>query len=263
MVESPGAATGVDPGTASRREVWGFWASAGFGVLTFMGTIVVQVVMLAGFAAYEEFAGPGLGNFQAFADSLESNGLLVAVATIASAVVTTPLILFFAWLRRGLPVGAYLGWVRPDGWKAATWLGWTVGLLVATDLLSWLLGRPIVSDFQMDAYRSAGVLPLLWIAFVVAAPWSEELLFRGFLLEGFRRSRLGPAGAVLLTSLIWTVLHAQYGLYELSHIFLLGIILGAARLSTGSLKVPMALHAVVNLIATIETHLAVSAGIGP
>ena len=88
-------------------------------------------------------------------------------------------------------------------------------------------------------------------------------MFRGFLLEGFRRSRLGPAGAVLLTSLIWTVLHAQYGLYELTHIFLLGIILGAARLSTGSVKVPMALHAVVNLIATIETHLAMSAGIGP
>ena len=47
-------------------------------------------------------------------------------------------------------------------------------------------------------------------------PVFEELFFRGFLLEGFRRTFLGTTGAVVLTSLLWAVIHTQYDLYYMA-----------------------------------------------
>ncbi|HDN26885.1 MAG TPA: CPBP family intramembrane metalloprotease [Thioploca sp.] len=92
----------------------------------------------------------------------------------------------------------------------------------------------------------------MWFAIVVAAPLFEEIFFRGFLFAGFQSSRLGNTGAILLTSLAWTVIHLQYEIYELSIVFVLGIILGIARLMSQSLYVPIAIHAFANLLATIE-----------
>jgi uncharacterized protein len=86
----------------------------------------------------------------------------------------------------------------------------------------------------------------------VDKPLFEEIFFRGFLFAGFQSSRLGNTGAILLTSFAWTVIHLQYEIYEMSIVFVLGIVLGIARLMTQSLYVPIAIHAVANLLATIE-----------
>ncbi len=48
------------------------------------------------------------------------------------------------------------------------------------------------------------------------------------------------------------MIHLQYEIYELSIVFVLGIILGIARLMSQSLYVPIAIHAFANLLATIE-----------
>ena len=77
-------------------------------------------------------------------------------------------------------------------------------------------------------------------------------MFRGFLFQGLMCSRLGPTGAVLLTSLLWAVIHLQYGPVEITFIFLLGVVLGCIRLKTGSIWTPFLVHAVSNLIATVE-----------
>jgi membrane protease YdiL (CAAX protease family) len=96
---------------------------------------------------------------------------------------------------------------------------------------------------------------LIWLALIVAAPLFEETFFRGFLFKGFESSFIGPSGAVLATAGLWAVIHAQYNLYEMTIIFCLGLLLGGARRATGTLSVPLALHAVVNLVATIEAAL--------
>jgi len=50
-------------------------------------------------------------------------------------------------------------------------------------------------------------------------------------------------------------MHSQYNSYEMATIFCLGLLLGGARRATGTLSVPVALHAAVNFVATIETAL--------
>lgn len=90
------------------------------------------------------------------------------------------------------------------------------------------------------------------VILIVFAPLLEELIFRGYLFKAWRNTRLGLSGTLLLTSALFTVLHiGQYGWSILAMIFTLSIILGLAREKSGSLWVPIMLHAINNLVAAI------------
>lgn len=87
---------------------------------------------------------------------------------------------------------------------------------------------------------------------IFCAPLLEELIFRGYLFKAWRHSRLGLSGTLLLTSGLFTALHiSQYNWMILAMIFVLSIILGLAREKSGSLWVPIILHAINNLVAAI------------
>ena len=60
-----------------------------------------------------------------------------------------------------------------------------------------------------------------------------------------------------MTSLAWTVIHLQYGVYQMVTIFALGVLLGIVRLKTRSLWSCFFMHAFHNLVATIETVLCI------
>ena len=108
-------------------------------------------------------------------------------------------------------------------------------------ILAWLL-------FQ---WLAAAVI-LVWLG-INAAPVMEELLFRGFLLRGYTASRLGPIGAVLLTSAAWASMHIQYEVFYVVQIFVLGCVFGWLRLRSGSTTLTLILHGIVNLTAIVQT----------
>ncbi|MBA4173909.1 MAG: hypothetical protein C0511_14960 [Hyphomicrobium sp.] len=80
----------------------------------------------------------------------------------------------------------------------------------------------------------------------VGAPLAEELLFRGFLYPALSKSRLGLAGAAIVSTLGWTALHAGYSLLGLVEVFLIGLYFCWLLVRTGSLWVPMLCHGVYN-----------------
>jgi membrane protease YdiL (CAAX protease family) len=127
-----------------------------------------------------------------------------------------------------------------------------LGLLLLSDVFTTLMGRPIVPDFMVDVYQTAGFVPFLWLALIVAAPLMEEVFFRRFLLAGFSRSKIGAPGAIVLTAALWAAIHSQYDFYGIATIFVFGLFLGYARLKTGSIYTTIILHAVMNLGATIQ-----------
>ena len=105
------------------------------------------------------------------------------------------------------------------------------------DALSWLLGRNIVTPFQSDIYRTAaaaGWLPLLWFAVVVMTPVGEETLFRGFLFRGWLRSPRDAWPVIVVTALLWALIHVQYDWYVIGQVFVSGLLLGWIRWATGS-----------------------------
>ncbi|MCH8551676.1 MAG: CPBP family intramembrane metalloprotease [Natronospirillum sp.] len=93
----------------------------------------------------------------------------------------------------------------------------------------------------------------LFLTFVVVAPVIEELVFRGYLFTAWRKTRLGLWGTVLLTSLIFSLVHAaQYSWLILIYLFVFSIILGLAREKTGSIWTPAILHVLNNAIAMVS-----------
>jgi membrane protease YdiL (CAAX protease family) len=104
---------------------------------------------------------------------------------------------------------------------------------------------------MINAYKTAHFTPLLWLAFIIAAPLYEEVFFRGFMFKGIENSRAGPIAAVVITSLAWAALHVQYNFVIIVSIFTGGLILGWARIKTNSIYIPIAMHVLQNLLATI------------
>jgi len=95
-----------------------------------------------------------------------------------------------------------------------------------------------------------------WMVMLVAAPITEELLFRGLLYRGLE-SRLGAAATIVLTSVVFGLLHAPgFGWIRVVATGSLGLLFGWLRWRTGSTSVSILAHATVNFIgAMIGTAL--------
>jgi len=63
---------------------------------------------------------------------------------------------------------------------------------------------------------------------------------------------LGLPGTIVITSVLWAVLHIQYDFYVVVDIGCFGILLATARQMTGSLLVPLYLHSFMNFCATVQ-----------
>lgn len=148
--------------------------------------------------------------------------------------------------RAGPAAREYLGLKWP-GLRQG--LGWGL-ILVASDygyrfLVSWL-GMTYSNDDRYSTILGIPLfLPLIFVSLAVLVPIFEELLLRGYLLEGLRRSRLGEIGAILITAILWAALHPDTPA-RLVGLFLDGILLALARLRTGSTYLTILVHALHN-----------------
>jgi uncharacterized protein len=228
------------------NPVWGFWATFGFGLWVMSMNLLCELVVIVVFIAQQ--ASSGIAIDQHYISGLQNNGLLVSIATIVAAPVCVGLIFFIIRLKKGSNFREYLGMCRIR-WRT---IPIALGILIIYFVLFQALSSFINykgTNFTEDIFKTAGSVPLLWIATVVMAPVFEEALFRGFLFEGFRRSPVGIAGAVLFTSAFWAALHLQYDLFAIGSIFILGIIIGLVRYRMGSIWGALAMHMLFNLIS--------------
>ena len=92
----------------------------------------------------------------------------------------------------------------------------------------------------------------LAVFIAVIAPIIEELIFRGYLYKAWRFTRLGYVGALILISVLFSLAHVdQYQWPLLICLFCFAILMGMAREKTGSVLMPMLLHAINNTIAAV------------
>ena len=241
------------PPAPAPRGPWGALATLGFGLLAFLFFAFLQTMVLGAFVGAHLLAGPPV-DVERLLSRLETDGFVVAVAAIASAPGAIGAVVFAAWLRRGPSVREYLGLRAVPAAVLARWVGAAALLIAATDLLTWATGHSVVPDWVLKVYTTARFRPLLVLALVVAAPLAEEFLFRGFLIEGLKR-RLDDRGAIIVAAVSWALIHVQYGFFQVFTIFLAGLLLGDARTRTGSLLPPILMHALINLVATVEVAI--------
>jgi membrane protease YdiL (CAAX protease family) len=228
---------------------WSLPRALGYSVAIALVFIAVQSLAAILVLVVQRMASPEL-SVEQWLTSAESNGLVLSIAAIATVVIGVPFVKFMAGRREPEP-WAFLGF-KPPGLRAVlTWCAALVAFVVMSDLITIALGRPIVPPFMVDAYASAQPI-LLFVAVVFAAPLFEEVFFRGFMTGALESSGVPVIAAAAVSSLGWAATHVQYDLYNIATIFLMGLLLAAARVKTGSLIPCLAMHALANAIAFAE-----------
>src|SRR5262249_2356131 len=81
----------------------------------------------------------------------------------------------------------------------------------------------------------------------------EEIMFRGFLFRGWVSAAPKAWPGILGVSVLFAIVHLQYDWFGITQIFLIGLIVAWARWQSGSIVLTMAMHALINLWATLET----------
>jgi uncharacterized protein len=229
---------------------WGRLATFGLGIVALLAGQLVALFALswwtdAPLAKMPDFSGDG-----------------VAVALIVF--VSTPVQLFllaaFAQHRGGNFL-SYLGLTLPRRSEVVFGVVAIAIFVIVGDALTWFIGNNLVTPFQNDIYRTAGeagFLPLLLllIAVVVLTPIGEEILFRGFLFRGWLQRPRDAWAVIMVTALLWSIIHVQYDWFVVSQIFVSGLLLGWIRWATGSTILTILLHALINTEGMLETFVA-------
>ena len=236
---------------AGRRPlVWKFWGTALWGLFIFAAMFAGQIAIVAWLVLRQ--GGP---IDVATVVHVVGGGITISLSVISG----LPAVLAALWLAihlSGTPFADYLA-LRWTSWKNL--LIGVAGLVVVVmgwDLMSCATGHDVSPGFMVDVLKSAradGALWLLVLAFCVAAPVSEELFARGFLYRGWSETFLGPAGAIILSSIVWTGLHLQYDWYFFGEVFSIGLWLGYLRYRSGSIWLTIVLHGLNNLGAVVQT----------
>jgi membrane protease YdiL (CAAX protease family) len=88
----------------------------------------------------------------------------------------------------------------------------------------------------------------------LATPFCEEVLFRGVLYD-WLRERMGVAGAVLLSAVLFGLAHLRTGIPVAVGAGVAGVILALAFEYSGSLWAPITIHTVVNTTKVVVLYL--------
>jgi membrane protease YdiL (CAAX protease family)/Flp pilus assembly protein TadD len=89
---------------------------------------------------------------------------------------------------------------------------------------------------------------LAWVTVAMAIPVIEEILFRGLLFGAFQKW-WGMTGAIPASAFLFACIHLQ--LFGFLQLFCLGLILGWARSRSGSLGLPVFIHALNNSLVMV------------
>jgi len=142
-----------------------------------------------------------------------------------------------------------MGFARTLG-RSLLWLGAAYPLLMLVQAMVYgaaggEMSPQEVVEFLQNADTPRDRLAVLAMA-VVVAPVAEEMIFRGYLYPVGKRY-FGAFASMVVTSLLFAVLHGHIG--SLPALFTLAMCLGLAYEKSGTLLVPMIMHAVFNAIS--------------
>ena len=119
--------------------------------------------------------------------------------------------------------------------------------IIFDNSLSLLIIDIPIPDIINEAFEELAVSPIILILSVaVVAPIYEEIIFRGILLKGMA-SKINPTVALVISSLFFALVHLN--IPQGINAFLLGLVIGAIYLKTGSIYLSMFAHFANNFLA--------------
>jgi membrane protease YdiL (CAAX protease family) len=144
-------------------------------------------------------------------------------------------------------------------------LGWASGLVLAvfplahaaqiiTEVMLHGEAEPqgLVQLFsKVSAQHDYAAMGKIFVSAVIIAPTCEEFLFRGFFYGVWKRY-IGGISAGFLACLLFAAFHASLSAF--AGLFLLAVCLNIAYERTGSLLVPVCMHALFNLTSLVVVY---------
>lgn len=235
------------------------------GLLGPTDLLLVVIAVLAGMRLLAPLVGGGGPAAPLLPGAGRSSALLpVALSILLQATITLAAVYVVVLRLRGL-AWRDLGLVTPpEGWLMRGLLLAlvavpAVGLVNLT--VSALQGTPIENP-QLETLAPVGLslgnflLVLLLAGLVV--PLAEEIAFRG-LLQGWLRERYGPGAGILLSALLFALVHGIPLL--IPALLLVGLLLGWLYERSGSLWPAVAMHGAFNCIMTTLFYLYLTQGV--
>jgi uncharacterized protein len=144
-------------------------------------------------------------------------------------------------------VGPVLGTAKAVGLGVLYGAAGAARIAIVITIAVAAFGLPIKTAegaFGLDLSWGPLGVGLFLFAAVVVAPLAEEVVFRGVLLPWLVQW-MRPAAALAWSALVFAIGHLYYGagVLLIAHY---GLVLGWARLRTGKLWAPVALHSLLN-----------------
>jgi membrane protease YdiL (CAAX protease family) len=223
-----------DPGMPSRHgPVWGYE-----DLVLFVGAVLPSLALGALLARIARVIAPRM-----FAGSAATN---LSFQLFMYAFLTGALYLIVSF-RHGEPFWRSLGWtLRFRGAVLSVAAGPL--LAVAASLLGAVLRTPAAPNPIQEMIRDRGSLAIVVSFGVLAAPFFEELFFRGFLFPLLARS-WGHWLGIVATAIPFGLLHGAQNHWiwqQITLITLAGVVFGYVRYKTGSTAAAFLIHASFN-----------------
>ena len=251
----------VYPKLYQSGSVTGFWGGLGILLAILLVYFILQLIVGLVIA----FLG-----FHAQLDDPSAFLKSTIIGVFPASVLTGVFIWWVSKFRGGVPSD-----VLALRWPRLGWLGWLFvigGFLIAmyivvifvvvvfqVDLSQFQAGpdgEPEAQDLVRQSMAEMAKEPVLYwvavLAVVIGAPLGEELIFRGYMFSFLSKTRVGLAGATLLTSAVWALSHKFTAPWFLVGVlFVMGIALGCLLIRFGSLWVTLICHGVWNAISSL------------
>ncbi|OXT17949.1 CPBP family intramembrane metalloprotease [Bacillus sp. OG2] len=232
---------GTDQMNWKTRDRWGWREFILLMLLEFI--IVIGVVKLIVQPFYAEWLKDDL-----YAGTL--TGLTIAVILMAGVYFIALLPKRLSWREAGVKAFSSKDWKLIGLYSVGLLIG-AVIIVVLTSFIgnSW-------ENSKTEAMQQNVTFFTVLIAFISAAvisPIYEEIFYRGFLYR-WLRTRMGLKGALLLSSLIFTIIHIPtYNVMPVN--FFSGILFALAYERTGSIWPPVLIHGLTNGFMVLLTSL--------
>ncbi|GMV91189.1 MAG: hypothetical protein AMXMBFR82_09670 [Candidatus Hydrogenedentota bacterium] len=226
---------------------WGFWATTGF-LLVAAGVIIA---VFLGFLYGAEFILEELLDV-ADARSVLDNPFVEDVTTVPLAFLMVAMLVFFASRKKGITLRQYFSLSPLRLRTIVSWSGMVIviSLTYITCCVAWEL--PVRLSYTSYANAHPLVVRLVLLSAAAETALASAMIL-GFQFAGFRASRLGDWGTVVVITAMWSPLSLQDGYFEFAFDVAETGLIAIARLRTRSLYPPIAM----GVVATFTEMLAV------
>lgn len=216
-----------------------------FGVPLLVGVVIVLLMVFIGYDA---------GDALSFTNKLDVGFILAVVAAMISYPVLKAACYHSDY--RGLPVD-FLA-IKPMKLTTLIAVLGSLAILLVGDFLLANWFEIATPEFMLEIKNN--VVNTKDLVFVILhicllAPVIEEFIFRGMAYRRIELSRFGSKGALIITTLVFTIVHLQYSWQVLLLLLPGSLLLGLIRFKTGNLSYCVVAHILMNSVSMISLFL--------